>query len=417
MKTRMILSLGLSALVMGGTMVGCTANRGGLASAGTRDAAVAAKLAQRDADRARKALAKGEGAEAAAHAEAAVALMPQNAAYRALLGQGYLKAGRFASARAAFADTLALEPGDGRSALNLALAEIALGDWNAARATLSTHQATIPATDRGLALALAGDPAGGVAMLTEVVRSGQATAKARQNLALTYALAGQWREARIVAAADMSPADVDRRLEQWAAFAKPQSSSDQVASLLGVSPASDPGQPVALALSAPVAVGQAVADAPAPPAETPVAVAAVSATPADVKLAEQAMAPIPEARPAPLLRADTRAIKVALTRAAAPAKGNWYVQVGAFRNAAVAQDGWRKVTRRMPTLARSMPTTARFAAKSGSFYRLAVGGFARGEADAVCRRYRATGGACFVRSAAGDQIASWAAKPIQLASR
>jgi hypothetical protein len=71
----------------------------------------------------------------------------------------------------------------------------------------------------------------------------------------------------------------------------------------------------------------------------------------------------------------------------------------------------------MPALARNVPVTARFASKNGSFYRLAFGGLARNEADSVCRRYRATGGACFVRAAAGDQVASWASKTIQLASR
>lgn len=441
MKTRMILSLGLSALVLGGTMVGCTATSGGLASAGSKDAAAAAKVAARNVDQARKALGKGEGDRAAALAESAVALMPQNAGYRALLGQTYLGAGRFASARTAFTDALALDASDGRSALNRALAEIALGDWKTARETLTAHAATIPATDRGLALALAGDPAGAVAMLTEVARSGEATPKARQNLALSLALAGQWQAARVVASADMSPADVDRRLEQWAAFAKPQSSSDQVAALLGIRPAQDPGQPVALALSAPVAVGAA------PEVAAPVAVAdsdpmpvvpVAAATPADIALAAQAMAPVPEAKPAPLLRADAgmvkvapllraeaRPVKVALARVAPQpktqvqpkSKGKWYVQVGAFRNAAVAQNGWRQVTRRMPSLARNVPVTARFAAKGGDFYRLAFGGLARNEAVSVCQRYRSVGGACFVRAEAGDQIASWAAKPIQLASR
>lgn len=433
MTTRMILSLGLSALVLGGTTVGCTATRGGLASAGTGEAAAAAKLAARSADRATRALARGDAAQGVTAAESAVALMPNNAGYRALLGQGYLKAGRFASARTAFTDALALAPDDGRIALNLTLAQIAVGDWDAARHTLAAHSATIPAADRGLALALAGDPAGGAAMLTETVRSGGSTPKARQNLALALALAGQWQGARVVASADMSPAEVDARLEQWAAFARPTAASDQVAALLGVRVAQDAGQPVALALVAPVALGQAVAqaDVPAAPAATaePMAVAEaalaalppVPATAADVRLAERAMTPVPVAvpAPAPLIRAQMRAIKVALNRAAppAPARGNWFVQVGAFRNVAVAHDGWRHATRRMPALAARTPTNARFVAKGGTVYRLAFGGFARPEADALCRRYRSTGGACFVRAGAGDRVAQWAAKPTQLASR
>ena len=63
-----------------------------------------------------------------------------------------------------------------------------------------------------------------------------------------------------------------------------------------------------------------------------------------------------------------------------------------------------------------------FRTDKGSFYRLSVGGFARGDADAMCRRYRATGGVCFVRAGAGDQVAQWL-RPggdrggVQLASR
>ena len=426
MKTRTILSLGLSSLVLGGAMVGCTAtNQGGLASVGTREAAVSAKVAARDAGRARQALAKGQAAVAIGHAEAAVALMPQNAGYRALLGQGYLKAGRFASARTAFTDALTLEPAGGRTALNLVLSQIALGDWQTARATLDTHAHAIAPADRGLALALAGDPEGGARLLTEVVRAGGGSTQVRQNLALALALAGQWQAARIVAAADMAPAEVDRRMEQWAAFAKPASASDQVSSLLGVQPAEDPGQPVTLALTAAVPVGGVIAEAPvavpqAAPAAIPVAepVSAGAPVAEPVAFAATEVKSAPEAA-APLLRAEPGAVKVALAPRAVPtfAKGNWYVQVGAFRNPAVARDGWRKVTRRMPALSRNMPTTARFAAEGGAFYRLAVGGFGRGEANSVCRRYRAIGGACFVRAAAGDQIASWAAKPIQLASR
>ena len=430
MKTRTILSLGLSSLVLGGSMVGCAATSGGgLASAGTREAGAAAKVAARDAARARVALAKGQFGAAVSSAEAAVALMPQNAGYRALLGQGYLKAGRFASARTAFSDALALEPADGRTALNLVLSQIALGDWQAARGTLDTHAGAIAPADRGLALALSGNPAGGAKLLTDVIRAGQSTPKLRQNLALALALAGEWQGARVVAAADMPPAEVDRRMEQWAAFAKPKTSSEQVAALLGVMTQEDPGQPVTLALTAPVPVGGAVAEpqaVAAAPETAPVPVVAVAASVAPVAppvAVAVAVAVAPEVRPAvesaPLLRAEPRAVKVAVAAraAAAPARGNWFIQVGAFRNAKVAHDGWRHATRRMPALARHTPTEARFAGKGGAFYRLAFGGFSRGDADAMCRRFRATGGACFVRGAAGDQVASWVPKGVQVAAR
>ncbi|WP_430983686.1 hypothetical protein, partial [Escherichia coli] len=80
----------------------------------------------------------------------------------------------------------------------LALAQIATGDWAGARKTLDTHAATIPVADRGLAIALAGDPATAVEVLEPAARAPEADAKIRQNFALSLALAGRWREAQTV---------------------------------------------------------------------------------------------------------------------------------------------------------------------------------------------------------------------------
>lgn len=445
MKTRTILSFGLSALLLGGTMVGCTATGSHVAAASDRDAARAAKQARQQNGKAVRALADNDAATAVRFAEAAVALAPRDAGYRMVLAESYLRAGRFTSARASFGDVLQLTPGNGKAALNLALAQIANGDWMGARATLASHSDTIPAVDQGLATALAGDPAGGIAILTPIARSGQGNAKVRQNLALSYALAGQWQMARVVAAADMSPADVDARMEQWAAFSQPHSSSQQVASLLGVTPTADTGQPVALALNAPVPVAplpsapviETAAADPAPvaaPASTGKPLVDV-AVPAAVPFrpvfaaAHEVVQPLPMPRgamaatPAPMIRSERLAMKVALSQPAArsslaPAgSGDWYVQLGAFSNADVAKSGWTRATRRFAALAGHQPTGARIAAKSGSLYRLSVGGFDRAAADRMCRSYRAKGGACFVRREAGDQMAQWLRTPMQMASR
>jgi len=146
-----------------------------------------AKQAAADANRGYQALAAHRARQAIGFAEAAVRAAPQDAGYRALLGQAYLQAGRFASARDAFIDTLALSPNDGRSALSLALAQIASGDWANARKTLDDHEALIPAADRGLAMALAGDPATAVELLNAAAHAPEADAKTRQNLALALA--------------------------------------------------------------------------------------------------------------------------------------------------------------------------------------------------------------------------------------
>ncbi|MBE2993936.1 SPOR domain-containing protein [Sphingomonas sp. CFBP 13603] len=446
MNTRALLLGGISALLLGGTMVGCAANgamsNGGVASASDRSAALASKGAARDAGKAQIALANRNGSAAIGLAENAVALVPRSAEYRMLLGQSYLQGGRFASASRAFADTLQLSPGNGKAALNLALSQVATGDWQAARQTLAVNAAIIPATDRGLALSLAGDTAGGIAVLTEVARSPAASAKVRQNLALSYALAGQWPAARVVAAADMAPADVDARLEQWATFAQPANASDQVAGLLGVRAVVDPGQPAALALNAPAPVVPGVPEqalAAADPVEVPGAplpvetAAALTAGPVAgfSKVSFGPRQEVVQSLPSMMMRPAGGPIKVAAApaqtgrgmataayRVKAAATGNWYVQLGAFESAGVAKDAWGRAARRFAVLASYSPNGTAFKARGEDFYRLSVGGFSRSAADSMCRQYRATGGACFVRQGAGDAMALWLRKPgMQMASR
>src|SRR5689334_19168088 len=124
MKTRTLFSLGLSALAIGTVMAGSAI--GGDAAKGSP--ADHARKAGKALDKHRPALAIGE-------AEAAVAAAPSVANYRVLLAKSYLQAGRFQSARAAYADALSLVPDDGATALNLALMQIATGDFATARTT------------------------------------------------------------------------------------------------------------------------------------------------------------------------------------------------------------------------------------------------------------------------------------------
>ena len=440
-------SLGLIGLAYGGIMV-MTATDAPRERSGER-VSKEAKAAAKHATKGYKALNRGDAAAAIAAAEQAVAFQPRDAGYRMLLAQGYLKAGRFTSASQAFADVLSLHPANGKAALNLALTQIAAGDWSAAQATLASHRDTIPAGDRGLAMALAGDTAGAIALLTTVARSPQATAKVRQNLALSYALAGQWPIARVVASADMSPADVDARLQQWAVFAQPTAASDQVASLIGVQPVADGGQPVGLALNAPsaqpVAVAAASAETPVEIAAAPVALTVAETAPVETSPTVPVEA-VAAARPAvrfgprqevvqvltaaliasPVgpIKVAARAVSPALAKASVRAKlvpvasGDWYVQLGAYDSAGVAKDAWSRAQRRFAGFKGHTPNGMSFKTANASFYRLSVGGFSRAGADGACRQYRAQGGQCFVRAGAGDQVASWAQpKGVQLAMR
>lgn len=457
MTARTKLKICLSALALGVVTLGVSTEGFGLSAIAA--SGQNAKKAAAEAKDARKALAKRKAAQAVQHAEAAVANDPANADYRALLGQAYLLAGRFASAGQALSDALTLNPEDGRVALNLALARIAQGDWAGARQTLQTHADHIPASDRGLGMALAGDPVAAIEILTPAVRDSSATAKTRQNLALSLALAGRWREASEIAAMDVAPDQLQARMLEWAAFARPTNAYDQVAALLGVRAVQDAGQPVGLALNrqpnvavaaaAPVpaaapdpvdafmpgvpanasaVVADAVAAAPEPlVAEAQPEPQQVAGTGAQVVFGprEEIVQPLPGIRSAPVRSARAAPVaapaapRVAAARASEPLKrGGYYVQLGAYANAGVARDAWARHLRRVPALAGTVPQSASIATRAGSFYRLSVGGYARPDAESLCRAVKAGGGACFVRVQAGDAVAAWAKRGgAQLASR
>ena len=464
MKSRTIATLSLSALIIGGAAVGTALTQTSIAIAGALDAK-AMKRAASDAAKAHRALAKGKVPMAIAFAERAVQFSPQDASYRALLGTAYLQAGRFASARDALTDSVSLSPADAQTALNLALAQTATGDWASARKTLDDHAAIIPVSDRGLALALAGDPATAVELLTAAARGPATDAKTRQNLALALALAGRWPEAKSVAALDVTPAEIDRRIMEWAAFAHPKAASDQVASLIGVRAVEDQGQPMALALNAQVAaqpqlaaeidsfmpgkpgeIASAPAAAQTIQAETvaaPVAVSesetrpsfeitprpsivfgerrpVVQALPAHYVPAQNAKATVARGAMTSSLATPARAAAASIdgaSLAASPGKGGFFVQLGAYKNAAVARDGWINATRRFPAFAAQKPLGMAARTAAGQVYRLSVGGFARADAVSMCGAYRAHGGTCFVRPGAGDRVARWVQAPRQVASR
>ncbi|MEP9357441.1 SPOR domain-containing protein [Sphingomonas sp. KR3-1] len=457
MKTRSKLLIGLSALAAGSTLAAGIATQGFALAAFASDAPNAKKAVQ-EADAARKAIAKRKAADAVAHAEAAVANDPQNGDYRALLGQAYLLSGRFASANQALGDALTLNPGNGSVALNLVLAKIAGGDWAGARAMLQSHQDSIPASDRGLAFALAGDPVTAVQILEPAARAEDANAKTRQNLALALALSGRWAEAKQVASVDVAPDQVNDRMLQWVNFARPTNAYDQVAALLGVTPVQDGGQPQRLALAQQNVMLAAAATQPVQtvPTQDPVdtympgvpagaqaaaaeAAPAVAAAAAPVEVAAAAEAnpvagtnagvvfgpraevvqavPVAAVRaPVPVAAVGARAPRVAIV-SAKPAKGNFYVQLGAYANPAVAKDAWGRFGNRVPALSGQTPYGAKVSTKAGNFYRLSVGGYDRSGADALCRQVKAGGQTCFVRTGAGDALASWVKPGVRVASR
>jgi tetratricopeptide (TPR) repeat protein len=367
---------------------------------------------------------------------------PRDAGFRALLGNCYLAGGRFASAESAYRDSLTLIANQPQVILKLALVEIAQGKNDEAKYLLAQAQGVLDPADLGLAMALAGDPQNAVAVLEPAARTIGADARTRQNLALAHALAGNWEQAKVVASQDVPGDQLDARIQQWMVLAKPAKASDQVAAFIGVQPAaSDPGQPVRLALGEAEPVRQAAAEpigdvpqgltstatvelAPPAPAAEPVAVASAEPAPAPEPapaVAEPTPAPvvpaaaISEARPA-LSRAAVRLTESYGTLHPAAlkprnGKSRAVVQIGAYSSRDRVAVAWNKVAGKHGSLKRYVPVTARFSGAKGTFYRLAVRGFdSDREAVNLCKSLKQAGRDCFVRATSGDA-------PIQFASR
>jgi D-alanyl-D-alanine carboxypeptidase len=358
-------------------------------------------------------------------AERAVDKTPKDAGVRALLGSAYFAAGRFASAEAAYKDSLSINASQPQVALKLALVEIAQGKNDEATALLESGRGILDPADYGLALALAGHPAQAVDVLQTVARAEGADARVRQNLALAYAFSGDWINARTVAEQDVPADQIDARIHQWMQLASPAHPSDQVTALIGVTPAaSDPGQPVRLALN---------------PSAAPLQADTVPAAPAQPQVAEAVPAPAYEPAPPPVMAQanpqpafETGFVEPPRAKASKPrrasasvvhaslrnvplrrATGNSsaVVQLGAYGNAQRVAAAWNVAARKFGALKGYTPMSARFDSPKGPVYRLSVKGFASDrEARAVCESLRNSGGSCFVRNVAGD-------RPVQLASR
>jgi len=459
--------LAASTLVLGLTMVGCTP---ATSNYGPVTASARAPKAEQQAaalyQQAQAAVQRSELSHALTLTEQAVELSPTDSGYRMLLGDLYLKNGRFVSAEQAFGDVLTLDPNNSRATLSIALAQIAQGENGPAIAALGRLAQTAAPGDVGLAFALAGQPQRAIEMLEPAARASDADGRVRQNLALAYALAGDWQKSRATAAQDVSPAEINQRMEHWASLANPSAGSNRIALLFGVTPVSDAGQPERLALApaapqadayagidielptveasgqaaaaaAPVEVASAVAteaytyEAPAQPdlfaepaaiasVDLPSSVAVPAAQPgetAEVRLAAAVEAlveaPAPAAKPAVVAKAPLPTFQAAgKKQQLAPQRpSRFVVQIGAYKSSRQVEQAWAHVQRRY-NLGGSQPlsTTVSIPGK-GTFHRLSVSGFGTtSEAGRVCRSIRAKGGACFVRTNAGDTPIQWASR-------
>jgi len=430
------------------------------ASAGFSEDVVAKQAPDKTASAAQSALSKGQVDKAIELAEALVAASPREPSYRALLAHAYLKAGRFQSASATFDDAMKLGDNSAKTALGLALSYSAAGRHRDAVAILEDWRDAIPVADLGLALALAGEPTRGSAVLADALRNGENTPKLRQNLAYAYALDGRWREARIMMMQDVPADQIDARISDWAAKTRPEDTQLRVAGLLGAPLRSDPGQPSRLALNsnpvneqlaaqtAAVEPAQQVAAA-APAAELPPVAAAqpaaalASYTPVTAPAAEPApvQAPSkfaaafaePAAAPAPIAVVDAsgmaftsqpvvqavparqyrapRGVAVAPVRTAtrrvayaAPvptnAPGTHMVQLGSFFTEQGARRAWGIYTAKNPELRGFRMTITQAQVRGKTYFRVAAAGINGSQgAWGLCSAVKSRGMGCFAYAA------------------
>jgi Flp pilus assembly protein TadD/cell division protein FtsN len=441
------------------------------------DAAAAPPRTQAHAAKAQAALQAGQADKAIIHAEAAVASDPLNARYRAMLGAAYMGAGRFLAAATSFEDALDLGQEDARTVLSYALAKTAIGDARVAIAALDDARGQLNAADYGLALALAGQAERGVQVLIHAVRNEEPTSKLRQNLAYAYALAGNWRAARVMAAEDVPAGEVDARIVAWASHAAPEHFQQRVASLLKVRPVYDNGQPASLALAnflsdspanapvfaadetAPAAVAKpeqprqsealaygledvpggsaiervdptptmmasASASAPAPVAAPVTVTGAIRfvSRPVVQELPAAAVsrpAPAPQRRMAATVAASTPALASApAVRQVASDKsaGTHLVQLGSYDNKVEAERGWNALKAKFPQLKDHDVVITEALVNGRSFFRVAVAGFGPQSAKSMCGTLKSAGRGCFAY-AASNPPAGAVDKGVRLAAR
>ncbi|MXP29961.1 SPOR domain-containing protein [Porphyrobacter algicida] len=400
------------------------------------------------AEQARVALAKGKDPRAVESAQAAVLASPRDAQNRALLGAAYIQSGRFGSAETALGDAVKLGDTSARTVLAYALTQIAAGHNESALQTIDQYKASLDPANYGLAMVLAGRPKEGIDVLGRALRSGENTAKIRQNLAYSFALTGDWRTARLIAAQDLPANQLGQRLGEWAVLTNPQMAQQRIASLLGVKLANDPGQPAELALAnfpstqmladeaatqnaAPASASRPVELASASTAELPPEAPAPSASNTSSAPTVALTLPPVEPRPAsaapiatggkfavnevvePVPQAIAKpAAKIAIThpnrtKSAANAKakkflaaferkeGNFNIQLGSYFSQDDAEWAWKNFHRLHPELKGSDKVITKAVVKGKTYYRVAAGGFARNSARQMCSIVKSKGGDCF----------------------
>lgn len=367
-----------------------------------------------------------DSARMVVQAEKSVEMQPGDAALRINLAQAYMSGGRFESAISAFNDAMELGDAAPRTALLLALANIAIGRNDEAVMVLDDWRAELAPVDAGLAYALAGQTGRGAAILAGAVRGGADTPQARQNFAYALALDGRWREARIMMSQDLSADVLSTRIGEWAALASEGDPRIRVAALLGAPVRADSGQPDRLALAVPPSV-QPAAEIPAVSQSAPqfasveMPVAALAEASSEVEpivvqgpvreaaFVQPGFVSVPVVQQLPVAKqprsvsAHAEGSKVEgkpVTSPRRPRAGTHLVQLGSFTSEQGARRAWGVYNAQNTGLRNYRMTVIPVTVDGKNFWRLAAAGFDAGTARDMCGTIKSRGGMCLTYASA-----------------
>lgn len=316
------------------------------------------------------------------------------------LGMAHDLTGDHVAAQAVYREALSLDPGNWTVAANL-----------------------------GMSLMLSRQPAAAVDALARAENDPSAPARARHNLAIALAMAGQ--EARMLRLLRSDSGRTQQQTEVLAAevrdFARWLATRD-AATGEAAPPTSAPAQ----AAQAPTPAGAATEGPPRPITDVAADAAAAAraagevrpdpAQPTEAAAGRSTLPPGPVVRMEPIVnprdpqaRAEASPpARPAVTDASAPAplrepavarrpeevpaspQGAAIIQLGALESEATAQRQWAVLSSRVAELAAHSPSIERFDTNGRTVWRLRVRGLASlAEANDLCGRVRAAGGTCF----------------------
>lgn len=306
-------------------------------------------------------------------------------------GKAALALGNFSAALDGFSRAATLLPGDPRPKSGKAIALAATGRIVEAVAALRGASDPSSLSNKALILAATGNPEAATEILEPLLRSGEAQARDRQNLAMAYLLAGQEERAFQVARLDLDGASVNETFTFYRGLAS-------------LSPAERM---------------QALVTGTIDPEWTKAEVANLSLEETEGRqLAAQRMVTIePAPKPTPKVVEAPKPKKPAPEKIVTPANyepgdvppllepEGWALQIGAYRTLKRLTAGWRILYERNIDILKDIPPRrsevdfgTRAEGPSGFYFRLNAGPLKTlAEARILCTELRKRGTSCWIR--------------------